>query len=236
MSRSRSHKILASQPVVNTLSPDAGRTRSRFTEYPVPLAAVGGDGGDDGDPPMHVDVCDSCGAPRGRPRTIEIPAGVRTRFPLGPNRGVCIWRRVPGSDECLEIEYFPPDDEHDDFLLVEPLVGMKVAAITLGLTLPTLYARAPHMASSEKHGNRWFFKRDLLLTVDAAGEHPMPSRKEILAEREHRRAQGEVQRAASHHPTCDRRHAGRCAASRRTRPSERERSRARRSILDDLGK
>jgi len=35
---------------------------------------------------------------------------------------------------------------------------MKVAAITLGLTLPTLYARAPHLASSEKHGNRWFFK------------------------------------------------------------------------------
>jgi len=185
---------------------------------------------------MAVQRCPCCGAPISRPYIVWLPPRLRDHLPLGPNGGVLLSRRVPGSDESIEAEYFPPGDEHDDFRPVDHLLPLKLAAIQLGLTVKTLYARAPRMASSEKHGNRWFFKRDLLLRVDAVGERSMQSRREILAEREERRARGEVRRSGSHHPGCDRRHAGRCAASRRRRPSEQERSRARRSILDDLGK
>jgi hypothetical protein len=181
-----------------------------------------------------VRVCPDCGAPLGRPQFIVFPADVLTRFPLGPNNGVLISRRVPGSDEWIQFEYFPPDDAHDDFWPVEPLLPLKVAAIVLGLRVKTLYDRAHRMASSEKHGRLWFFKRDLLLTVDAVSE-ARPSRAEILAEREERRARGEVRRAGSHEPNCDRQHEGPCIGSRRLRPSERDRARVRRSILDDLG-
>lgn len=183
-----------------------------------------------------VQICPACGAPNGRPYIVRLPARLRDALPLGPNGGVLLLRRVPGSEEWIEAEYFPPDDEHDDFRPVEPLLPVKVAAILLGLTVKTLYDRAERMASAEKHGNRWFFKRDLLLSVDVASEAAVTSRAEVLAEREARRARGEVQRAGSHHPACDRRHKGACAASRRARPSERHRSRVRRSILDDLGK
>lgn len=196
-------------------------------------AAVPG-GADEGDGGLLVDLCRSCGAPNHHPYTARLPFGVRSTLRLGPNGGVLIWRRVPGTDEWMELEYFPPDDSHDNYWLVEPLIPLKVAAIEFGLRVKTLYDRAHRMASSEKHGRLWFFKRDLLLTVDAVSEAG-PSRAEILAEREERRARGEVRRAGSHHPHCDRRHEGPCAASRRTRPSERDRARVRRSILDDLG-
>lgn len=192
--------------------------------------AVGG-----GTHALLLRLCAHCGAPIGKPYVARVPAGLRSEFPLGPNNGVLLWRRVPGTDEWIRIEYFPPDDAHDDFWPVEPLLPLKTAAIVLGLRVKTLYDRAHRMASSEKHGRLWFFKRDLLLTVDAASEAVGPSRAEILAEREERRARGEVRRAGSHQPNCDRQHGGPCAASRRLRPSERDRARTRRSILDDLG-
>ncbi len=183
-----------------------------------------------------VDLCPGCGAPNGRPYVVWLPARLRSSLRRGPNGGVWLWRRVPGTGEWIGFEYFPPDDEHDDFWPVEPRLPIKIVAIILGLTVKTLYARAPFMASSEKHGGRMFFKRDLLFSVDAANDARVPSREEVLAEREARRARGEVRRAGSHHPSCDRRHDGACSASRRARPSERDRSRTRRSILDDLGK
>lgn len=185
---------------------------------------------------MAMQRCPCCGAPLGRPYVVWLPPRLRYHLPLGPNGGVVISRRVPGSEEWIEAEYFPPDDEHDDFRPVEHLLPLKLAAIQLGLAVKTLYARAERMASAEKHGNRWFFKRDLLLSVDAASEAAAPPRAEVLAEREARRARGEVRRAGSHASGCDRRHDGGCTASRRARPSERDRSRTRRSILDDLGK
>lgn len=195
-------------------------------------AVVTGADGDDGG--LLVDLCRSCGAPNQRPYIARLPAGLRSELPLGPNNGVVLWRRVPGTVEWIQLEYFPPDDAHDDFWLVEPLLPLKVAAIVLGLRVKTLYDRAHRMASSEKHGRLWFFKRDLLLTVDVVSEAG-PSRAEILAEREERRARGEVRRAGSHQPNCDRQHEGPCVGGRRLRPSERDRARIRRSILDDLG-
>jgi hypothetical protein len=195
-------------------------------------AAMPGGAGE-GDGGMLVDLCRGCGAPNHHPYTVRIPFGVRSTLRLGPNGGVLIWRRVPGTDEWIEVEYFPPDEEHDDYRPVEPLLPLKVAAIQLGFRVKTLYDRAHRMASSEKHGRLWFFKRDLL-TIDAVSE-ARPSRAEILAEREERRARGEVRRAGSHEPNCDRQHEGPCIGSRRLRPSERDRARVRRSILDDLG-
>jgi hypothetical protein len=193
--------------------------------------AVGG-----GADALLLRLCADCGAPIGRPYVARLPLGLRSELPLGPNGGVLLWRRVPGTDEWIQLEYFPPDDAHDDFWLVEPLLPLKVAAIVLGLRVKTLYDRAGRMASSEKHGRLWFFKRDLLLTVDAASEAVGPSRAEILAEREERRARGEIRRAGSHRSDCDRRHAGSCGGIRQWRSPERERARIRRAILDDLGK
>jgi len=183
-----------------------------------------------------VQICPACGAPFGRPYLVRLPGRVLPSLRPGPNGGVLLSRRVPGSDEWIEAEYFPPDDEHDDFQPVEPLLPIKLTAILLGLTVRTLYARAPFMASSVKHGNRMFFRRDLLLAIDATSEAAVPSRDDVVAERETRRARGEVQRAGSHRVNCDRRHAGACVGSGRSRPSERDRSRVRRSILDDLGR
>jgi hypothetical protein len=212
------------------------QTRSTSTiesdDAPIGLSDVAG-GGAEG---AVVRLCPCCGAPLGRPYIFWLPPRLRYHLPLGPNGGVLLARRVPGSEEWIEAEYFPPDDEHDDFQPVEPLLPIKHAAILLGLTVKTLYARAPFMASSVKHGNRMFFRRDLLLSADATSEAAAPSRDDILMEREARRARGEVQRAGSHHSACDHRHKGACAASRRARPSERDRIRMRRSILDDLGK
>ncbi|HEV7765869.1 MAG TPA: hypothetical protein VGQ76_12775 [Thermoanaerobaculia bacterium] len=210
-----------------TSVPDAG-----LASHEPPAAredAVGG-----GADALLLRLCADCGAPIGRPYVARLPFGLRSELPLGPNNGVLLWRRVPGTDEWIQLEYYPPDDAHDDFWLVEPLVPLKVAAIELGLRVKTLYDRAHRMASSEKHGRLWFFKRDLLLTVDAVSE-ARPSRAEILAEREERRTRGEIQRGGSHQPNCDRQHKGPCAGSRRLRPSERDRARTRRSILDDLG-
>jgi hypothetical protein len=195
------------------------------------VVVTGADGNDGG---MFLKLCRSCGAPNHQPYIARVPSALRSELPLGPNHGVLLWRRVPGTDEWIRIEYFPPDDAHDEFWPVEPLLPLKVAAIELGLRVKTLYDRAHRMASSEKHGRLWFFKRDLLLTVDAVSE-ARPSRAEILAEREERRARGEVRRAGSHQPNCDRQHEGPCAGSHRLRPSERDRARTRRSILDDLG-
>jgi hypothetical protein len=185
--------------------------------------------------PTGIRLCSHCGAPVGRPELIAIPPNVRTCFPLGPNGGVIIVRRVPGSEEWAAIEHFPPNDERDRYTPVDPLLDAVTAAITLGLSLKTLYARAPYMASSVKHGNRWFFDRDTLLTIDAVSEAPMPSRRRILAERDIRRRRGTLRRAGSHTTTCDRRHRGPCSRSRRA-ASTPEREAVTRSILNDLGK
>jgi hypothetical protein len=230
----RTHRITASAPVELSCPGTAHPPVEPLQHAPTASdTAVVPGGADEDDGVLLVDLCGNCGSPN-HPYTARIPLSVRLTLPLGPNGGVLIWRRVPGTAEWIEIEYLPPDDEHDDYRPVEPLLPLKVAAIVLGLRVKTLYDRAHCMASSEKHGRLWFFKRDLLLAVDAVSEAG-PSRAEILAEREERRARGEVRRAGSHHPECDRRHEGPCAASRRTRPSERDRARVRRSILDDLG-
>ncbi|MBV8517656.1 MAG: hypothetical protein JO197_09675 [Acidobacteria bacterium] len=147
-----------------------------------------------------------------------------------------IWRRVPGTKKWVQIEYFPPDDERDQYVPVDPLLNCEAAAITLGLTLKALYPRAPFMASSEKHGSRWFFHRDTLLAIDAATERAMPSRREVLAGREARRRRGEGRRGGSHSAACDRRHGGRCHPAPQRIPSSEDGAAVTRSILDDLGK
>jgi hypothetical protein len=194
--------------------------------------ANGADGDDDGG--MLVELCRSCGAPNHQSYIARVPGGVRSTLPLGPNGGVIIRRRLPGAEEWLDIEYFPPDAEHDQYIPVDPLLDAEVTAITLGLTLKTLYARAPFMASSEKHGNRWFFQRDVLLTVDAASEQPMPTRRDILAERTIRRQRGSIRRAGSHKASCDRCHTGSCGKVSRAPRSQQ--AAVTRAILDDLGK
>ena len=208
------------------------------TARAAPLASAGGAGGTGGGgdrPPFVFERCRACGFLRMR-EFLEVPDSVLTAFPLGANGGVVIRRRVPGTDKWEAVECFPPGDAGDDFVPIDPLLSAPIAAIWLGLTLPALYARAPHMASAEKHGNRWFFKRDLFLSVDTPGEHPIPSRRDQLAQREVRRTRGEVHRAGSHADGCHRRHDGPCPTSRRARPSERDRGAVTRSILDELGK
>jgi len=202
----------------------------------VPCAASGGNGDEGGGPTVVVRLCTVCGAPQGTPYRVVVPTEVQSRLALGPNKGVQISRRVPGTDEWVTCEYLPPDDEHDRFVPVKPLLDLREASIELNLAPATMYARAPFMASAEKRGSRWVFDRDLLLSVDAAGEHPVPSRRSQLAERDVRRARGEVRRAGSHAVGCRRTHRGRCGSTCRSRASQAERAAVTRSILDNLGK
>lgn len=56
--------------------------------------------------------------------------------------GVLIARRIPGKDEWITAEYWPPSDTSDEYRLVEPLVPLKLAAIALGLSRSTFTCRA----------------------------------------------------------------------------------------------
>lgn len=183
-----------------------------------------------------ITICPSCGAPLGPPHRVLVPEGVRHTFPLGPNGGIIIRRRLPGSDEWLAIEYLLPDDNRDTYLAAEPELGPKVAAIELGTTLKSLYARAPYLASAEKRGRRWVFHRDVLLETDLPAEHARPTRRDVVASRAARRRAGGCQRPGSHAWGCDGRHAGPCSTSRRRVQSMADRERTSQSILDDLGR
>lgn len=160
---------------------------------------------------------------------------VDTDFSIGAHRGVMITLDVPGSHRTVESEFFPPTDERDHFEVVIPLIPFRLVCAILVITEKTLYARAPYMASSVKIRGRWFFKKRLFYEIDFAEEAELPTRKEILAERDERRRRGEVVRSGRHAVGCRRDHEGRCQ-SRRPPLSEAERAQNRRRILGNLGK
>lgn len=171
--------------------------------------------------PNAVVTCRHCGAPNDISDTWIIPDDARHEFPLGPNGGVMIRRRVPGTDEWIEIEHFPPGDESDDFVVVDPIVPLKIAAVILNLAPKTLYTKAHNLGSAQRVAGRWIFKRELLYAVDLEGESEFPTRKEELAERSRRSSLGEVLRPGPHTTGCSRDHRGPCRASRRPSPSTR---------------
>ncbi|HEX6641653.1 MAG TPA: hypothetical protein VF215_11105 [Thermoanaerobaculia bacterium] len=162
---------------------------------------------------------------------------VRTEFKTGTNGGVILTLNVPRTDEQVTEEFFPPDEERDDFEAVPPLLSFRLVCAILVIAPKTLYARARYMASATKRGGRWFFKKRLLYDVDLAEEAELPTRREIIAAREERRNAGETITAGRHALQCLREHErGPCSASQRRRPSRSERARNRRRLLDDLGK
>lgn len=160
---------------------------------------------------------------------------IRDELEIGPNRGVMLTLPVPGTHLTVESEFLPPTDERDHFEAVAPLIPFRLACAILVVTEKTLYARAPHMASSIKIRGRWFFKKRLFYEIDSSEEAELPSRKEILEDRERRRRRGEILKPGRHAAGCLRDHEGACR-SRRPALSQAERARNRRRILDDLGK
>lgn len=173
-------------------------------------------------------VCPSCGTPA------STDGATQTGFAAGPNGGVLIARRIPGKDEWITAEYWPPSDTSDEYRLVEPLVPLKLAAIALGLSPSTIYFHVQSMSSAVKHGARWFFKTDVLYDVDAASIEA--GRAAVRSDRARRREAGEVLRPGTHVKGCARRHEGRCARASRAVAWDVERERSVRSMLDDLGK
>lgn len=153
---------------------------------------------------------------------------------IGPNRGVMLTLAVPGTNDHVRGEFFAPDDARDYFEFVEPLIPFLVVCAILVVTPKTLYSRAPFMASSKKIGSRWFFKKKMFYEIDFAEETELPSRKEILAERERRRNAGEIMRAGRHSNGCLKDHQGACRS--RHELSDAQRAQNRKRILDSLGK
>lgn len=153
---------------------------------------------------------------------------------IGRNQGVLLTLSVPGTDAWIRGEFFPPNDERDHFEFVEPLIPFLVACAILRATPKTLYSRAPFMASSKKIGSRWFFRKKMFYEIDFAEETELPSRKEILSDRNRRRSEGEIMRGGRHANGCLKGHQGACKSRRQL--TDAERASNRRRILDDLGK
>jgi len=162
-------------------------------------------------------------------------AEIRSDFELGPNGGVLITLTVPGTEVTVRGEFFPPNDERDHFEFVEPLIPFLMACAILRTTPKSLYSRCHVMASSKKICSRWFFNTKLFYEVDFAEETELPTREEVLADRERRRNRGEVLRVGRHAAGCGKDHDGACW-SRRPELTKDERDRNRRRMLDDLGK
>lgn len=184
-------------------------------------------------------VCPRCGAPAAFPA--EAVRGTGAPFPKGPNGGVLIARRVPGTDEWVTLEHIPPssgdgDDvggPYDDYRVIDPIVVLKVAAIILNVAPKTLYRMAPNLASAVKIGGRWMFKTELLYTADLlASDHSeartyRPRKEEVAATRQrypNEKLYGITFRGGSHTAGCHRQHTGPCPASLRKRPNERSRA------------
>jgi len=159
---------------------------------------------------------------------------IRDELDIGRNQGVLLTLSVPGTDDWIRAEFFPPNDERDHFEFVEPLIPFLVACAILRATPKTLYSRAPFMASSKKIGSRWFFKKKMVYEIDLAEEVELPSRKATLSDRDRRRKEGEIMRGGRHVTGCLKDHEGACKSRRQL--TEAERASNRRRILDDLGK
>lgn len=160
---------------------------------------------------------------------------VKTEFETGPNHGVMLTLPIRGTSWWVTSEFLPPNDERDHFEAVGPFIPFRLACAILMTTPKTLYSRVQFMASSIKIFGRWHFKKRLFYEVDLAEETELPTRQEILAEREGRRTAGEVLRGGRHAAYCARDHEGRCK-SHRPSLSASEHARNRRRILEDLGK
>jgi hypothetical protein len=92
-------------------------------------------------------------------------------------------------------------------------------AAYLGVKGPTLYAWAPYMESAEKRGANLIFKIHELVNSDIPElENKLPSREEILADRDARVRDGEVMRRGRHIAGCLKAHEGPCI--RRQRPDD----------------
>lgn len=167
-------------------------------------------------------------------RWLRFNSEIKTDFELGPNGGVLLTLTVPGTEVTVRGEFFPPNDERDHFEFVEPLIPFLMACAILQTTPKSLYSRAGFLASSKKVNSRWFFNKKLFYEIDFGEETELPTRQEILANRERRRNGGEVLRAGRHAAGCGKDHGGACR-SRRPALTNDERARNRRRMLNDLG-
>lgn len=160
---------------------------------------------------------------------------IRDKPAIGPNGGVLITLIVPGTEVVVRGEFFPPNDDRDHFEFVEPLIPFLMACALLRRTPKSLYSRAGFLASAKKVNSRWFFTKKLFYEIDFAEETELPTRQEILADRERRRNGGELLRGGKHAAGCGKDHGGACR-SRRPALTRDERACNRRRMLDDLGK
>ncbi|MCM2316690.1 MAG: hypothetical protein NDJ92_16205 [Thermoanaerobaculia bacterium] len=199
-------------PVVPVPPQDAPTTLRRFAlcvECGEPVESVTFPADTSAEPDTSGLFCPTCDT---RLEAVEhaLPPNTQRSFPLGPNGGVLIRRRVPGSDDWVTSEYFPPDDDRDHFHLVAPEVSFDEAAIVLRMTRKTLYSKAAFLASAKKVGGRWVFSTDLLYESDLEEMPNVPTREETLAARKRRAAKLGTLRPGRHAVGCAKDHAGPC--------------------------
>jgi hypothetical protein len=192
-------------------------------------------------PPRKDDCLDAtapcCTRPEGCPVAVVLPDGrVILRYPSGRMGGE-VWPFVdPDTGEVHWIECVVVTDADGVPILLIPVgcfISFRHAGAYLGVRKSTLYSWVSYLESAEKRGARLIFKIHTLVNDDIPElENKLPSREDLIADRDARVLAGEVIRPGRHMAGCLKTHDGPCV--RRTRPDDPRRTAKR--ILRNLGK
>ena len=177
-------------------------------------------------------VC--CVAPAEPIRWITLPDGTRLKvYPPGQMGGVMnSFREVTNPEKVHWIEV-DPDNPH---MPLEDLLSLVHAAALSKRAPSTLYAHGPRLRSFRKINGRDYFDVKQFVAEDLPYlDELQGARAATEAERDARRAAGEILRPGPHRSGCTKDHAsGPCPKTHRTLASERVA--VTRDILRDLGK
>jgi len=144
------------------------------------------------------------------------------RYPYG-RKGGEVWPFVdPDTGEIHWIECIVVTNAEGVPVLLIPVgffIQFRHAAAYLGVKSSTLYSWVSYLESAEKRGARLIFKTLTLVNDDIPElETKLPSREDLLAERNARVLTGEVMRRGRHMAGCLKAHEGPCV--RRPRPDD----------------
>jgi hypothetical protein len=179
-----------------------------------------------------------CTKPEGRPVAVVLEDGrIVLRYPSGRMGGE-VWPFVdPNTGEVHWIECVVVTNAEGVPVLLIPVsffLSFRHAGAYLGVRKSTLYSWVSYLESAEKRGARLIFRTLTLVNDDIPElENKLPSREDLLADRNARALEGEVLRVGRHIAGCLRAHSeGPCI--RRPRPNDPHRTAKR--ILRTLGK
>jgi hypothetical protein len=186
--------------------------------------------------PRDVDsTAPCCTRPKGRPYAVVLGDGrVILRYPSG-RKGGEVWPFFDldtGKTHWIECIVVTNADGIPILLIpVGFFLHFPHAAAYLGVKGTTLYSWVPYLESPEKRGARLVFKIHELVNDDVPQlENKLPSRAEILADRNTRVLAGEVMRPGRHMAGCLKTHEGPCVRTPRPNDPRRTAQRILRSL------